>query len=70
MSDQILTVTNVRVAINVGDHIIMPWHDPRSWWQRLAPLWLGGRVAPPKEYVITDMLTGNGGVGTYRIKPR
>lgn len=46
--------------LKVGDIVVFdpPPPDTRNWWQRHAPLWLGGQREPPARFVVTNVATG------------
>jgi hypothetical protein len=62
----ILNITPISGTLKVGDKITMPARDDRTWWQRRAPLWLGGRDFVPGltvELVVTAICTSQGSAG-------
>jgi hypothetical protein len=54
-------IDRAAIETKIGERIAGPaLPDRRSWWQRTAPKWLGGKDAPrPLNAVITA--TGTGG---------
>jgi hypothetical protein len=50
-----------RSSMKVGDTISLPTRDRRSWWQRIAPLFLGGKPKEPQrqDFVIVDEIKFN-----------
>jgi hypothetical protein len=57
-----ITITAARLmgTIYPGDRVTFERLDHRSWWQRVAPRWLGGQSKPqPFEGVIGAIINGH-----------
>lgn len=62
MAQPNLVITTVSSgALSIGDTITGIPEPRRKWWQVSFRL-------KPKQWRITEMCTGTGGVGTYRVE--
>jgi hypothetical protein len=48
-------IGNGETHFKLGDIITFDATDNRTWWQRHAPLWLGGKRAPMLSAIITEV---------------
>jgi len=57
-----LEITPISTSLKVGDIITMDVViDRRNWWQRHAPMWLGGQAQPTlkrQTFTVTHQTTG------------